>query len=371
MGNSYLVQFPKLGLEFTVSDTAFSIGNFSIKWYGIIIGIGFLLAILYGFKNAKNVNVNSDKLLDAIIWGLIGGVIGARLYYVAFYPGDKYINNPLEIFSIHSGGLAFYGGLIGALIAAIIVARIKKMKIPALLDLVSLGFLIGQGIGRWGNFVNQEAFGTVTDLPWGMSSVNTGNQPVHPCFLYESLLCIIGFVLLHFFTKKFRRYDGQTFILYVVWYGFIRFFIEGLRTDSLYLFGTGLRVSQVVSGLAVLAGIVLLILFRNRTTLSGCGSKKVMELRGVVIGQEMADEVKTEEKEDEDTESTIFGTLSKEERSRIFGDGDDALKSGDGEEIQDKSEAADEPESSEELKEPASSESKEKPEPDSDRTQDE
>jgi len=329
VGNSYLVQFPKLGLEFKVNDTVFQIGNFSIKWYGIIIGIGFLLAILYGFKNAKNVNVNSDKLLDAIIWGLIGGVIGARLYYVVFYPGDKYINNPLEIFSIHSGGLAFYGGLIGALIAAVIVAKIKKMRIPALLDLVSLGFLIGQGIGRWGNFVNQEAFGTVTDLPWGMSSYNTGNQPVHPCFLYESLLCIIGFVLLHFFTKKFRKYDGQTFILYVVWYGFIRFFIEGLRTDSLYLFGTGLRVSQVVSGFAVIVGIVLLIVLRNRTTLTGCGSKKIMELRGVVIGQEMTEEAKPEKIGDEDTESTIFGTLTKEERSRIFGDGDDALKAED------------------------------------------
>lgn len=326
MGNSYIVQFPKLGWEFTVNDTALQIGSFSIKWYGVIIGIGFLLAILYGFQNAKNVNVNSDKLLDAIIWGLIGGVVGARLYYVIFYPGDKYIQNPLEIFKIHSGGLAFYGGLIGALIAAIIVAKVKKMNIPALLDLVALGFLIGQGIGRWGNFVNQEAFGTVTDLPWGMSSINTGNQPVHPCFLYESLLCIVGFVLLHFFTRKFRRYDGQTFILYVIWYGFIRFFIEGLRTDSLYLFGTDLRVSQVVSGLAVIAGIALLVLFRNRTTLTGCGDKKVMELCGVVIGQEMTADTKAEETEEEDTESTIFGTLTKEERSRIFGEDGDALK---------------------------------------------
>lgn len=314
MGVKHLVEFPRLGLEFTVNETAIQIGNFSVKWYGILIGIGFLLAIAYGFANAKRQNINQDKLLDAIIWGLIAGVIGARLYYVIFYPGTKYIDNPIEILKIHSGGLAFYGGLIGAVIAAFIVSKVRKINLPALLDLVAIGFLIGQAVGRWGNFINQEAFGTVTDLPWGMSSDNTSFQTVHPCFLYESLLCFIGFIALHFFNRKFRRYDGQTFILYIIWYGFIRFFIEGLRTDSLYFMDTGIRISQLLSALAVIAGIIVLIIFRNRTSLSGTGSKKIMELRGVVIGEETASEPETTE-----NTSTIFGDLTEQERKDIFG----------------------------------------------------
>lgn len=320
MGNTHIVQFPKLDIELTVNDTAFSIGSFSVKWYGVLIGIGFLLAILYGFTHTKKMNINSDKLLDAIIWGLVAGVVGARLYYVIFYPGTKYIDNPMEIFKIHSGGLGFYGGLIGAVIAAVIVSKVRKMNLLALLDLVSIGFLIGQAVGRWGNFINQEAFGTVTDLPWGMSSANTNFQTVHPCFLYESLLCFIGFILLHIFNSKFRRYDGQTFILYGVWYGFVRFFIEGLRTDSLYLGSTDIRISQLVSGLIVVLGIVLLIVFRKRTTLTGCGNKEIMAAQGVVFGSAEA-EGKEEPVQEEAVEgSTIFGDLTEEERKEIFGD---------------------------------------------------
>ena len=165
-----------------------------------------------------------------------------------------------------------------------ITAKICKLRVPAVLDVAVLGFLIGQGIGRWGNFVNQEAFGSQTDLPWGMVSEGTQavvNGPVHPCFFYESVWCLLGFVLLHIFCRKFRRYDGQVFLLYLVWYGFGRFFIEGLRTDSLLTPFFDLRVSQLVAAATVLAGVVLLIVFRNRTSLSGCGSAKVMAMNAL------------------------------------------------------------------------------------------
>ncbi|WP_099204192.1 prolipoprotein diacylglyceryl transferase [Scatolibacter rhodanostii] len=293
----HLVEFPKLGIEMTVNETVFTIGNFEIKWYGLLIGIGFFLAILYAMKMAKKMNVNDDKLLDVIIFGVIGGIVGARLYYVIFYPGDKYINNPMEIFQIRDGGLGFYGGFIGGLLCALIVAKIKKMNIPALFDLVALGFLIGQSFGRWGNFTNQEAFGGPTDLPWGMQSDNTrlfSETPVHPCFLYESLLCALGFVLLHFFTTKLRRYDGQTFLLYLVWYGISRFFIEMTRTDSLIVGNSALKVSMLVSALFVAAAVVLLFIFRHRTSLTGVGSKEVMQ--AVVVGDNEYSTIFTDEK---------------------------------------------------------------------------
>jgi len=182
--------------------------------------------------------------------------------------------------------------------------------------MASLGFLIGQCIGRWGNFFNQEAFGVQTNLPWGMVSENTANVAVHPCFLYESLWCLLGFILLHIFSRKFRRYDGQVFILYLVWYGLGRFFIEGLRTDSLITPMLPIRVSQLVAAVTVLFGIALLIVFRNRTSLVGCGSKKVMELNGIV------DEV-PEELIDDGT-STIFDSPEDAENAVDSAEGDDS-----------------------------------------------
>ncbi|WP_418599620.1 prolipoprotein diacylglyceryl transferase, partial [Hominenteromicrobium sp.] len=250
-------------------------------------------------------------LLDAIIAGLLGGIIGARLYYVIFYPGDKYITNPMEIFNIKEGGLGIYGGIIGGLLCGGIVAKIRKMNLFAVLDVASLGYLIGQGVGRWGNFVNQEAFGCATDLPWGMYSDRTAAEVVgnvHPCFLYESILCLLGFVLLHLFTRHLRRYDGQTFLLYIIWYGVTRFFIEGLRTDSLLLPGIDLRVSQVLAAASALVAVVLLIVFRNCHKLTGCGSRKAMEAAGLTV------EDKAEKVEIDDTaESTIFSGMSAEE----------------------------------------------------------
>ncbi len=304
------VQFPGLGIHFTINPVAFSIGSLTVRWYGVIIAVGFLLAFLYVTASCKKFNMDQDRLIDAVIVGIIGGIIGARAYYVIFDTSDQYLRNPISALYIWEGGLGIYGGIIGGLLCGALIAKLRKISIPAMLDLASLGFLIGQTIGRWGNFVNQEAFGRETTLPWGMVSENTSaiaNGPVHPCFLYESLWCLLGFVLLHIFSRRFRRYDGQVFLGYLIWYGVGRFFIEGLRTDSLITPVIPLRVSQVVAVITVLTGIALLIVFRNRTALAGCGSPKVMALNAMV------DEV-PEELIDDDA-STIFDTDASEDAS--------------------------------------------------------
>ncbi|MFZ2465958.1 MAG: prolipoprotein diacylglyceryl transferase, partial [Ruminococcus bromii] len=166
------------------------------------------------------------------------------------------------------GGLAIYGGIIGALLGGLTVAKIQKMEIMPVLDIAMVGFLIGQGIGRWGNFMNQEAYGSPTDLPWRMMSEGTDNIGVHPCFFYESMWCLLGFVLLHFYGKYKQKYSGQIFFMYLVWYGFERTVVEGLRTDSLYLpfqvFGADIRVSQVLSAVIFITGIVFLIINRKK-----------------------------------------------------------------------------------------------------------
>lgn len=261
---NYNVQFPSIGLSFDINPVAFSVNGFNVYWYGIIIGCGFILALIYALSRLKHFGIDRDGFFDCVLLGLLCGIAGARLYYVLFKL-DYYIQNPAEILAIHNGGLAIYGGVIGGLLGGCIVAKRKKISIPAILDVAVLGFLIGQGIGRWGNFINQEAFGTPTDLPWGMMNENTGGITVHPCFLYESLWCLLGFVLLHFFSKKFRKYDGQIFLIYLVWYGFERMIVEGLRTDSLYIPFVNLRVSQILAALTMIAGIVMLIIFRKRT----------------------------------------------------------------------------------------------------------
>ena len=348
---TYNVTFPHLGLEFNINPVAFSIGSFHVYWYGIIIAAGFLLALIYASFSCKKMNIDINRLFDVVIVGLIAGVIFARLFYVVFCPGDKYWKNPLEIFQIHDGGLAIYGGIIGAVVFGSLMAKLRKLKVTAVLDIAALGFLIGQCVGRWGNFINQEAFGSATELPWGMHSENTAavvDGNVHPCFLYESLLCLLGFVLLHFFTRRFRRYDGQTFLLYIVWYGACRFFIEGLRTDSLIIPGTGLRVSQVVAAACVVAGIILLVLFRHRTSLTGCGDRRVMEAVGLVESTALPED---------ETPSTIFGDLPPEEIQEIFHGhpawekGEQAAKKAEEEEVNDPEPAADGPAGAEAEKE--------------------
>lgn len=263
----YNVSFPGLGLDFTINSVAFTVGSYPIYWYGIIIASGLLLAVLYAWRSTPRYNVDFNKLVNCILVGIITGIIGARLYF-CFFQWDYYSKNPIEILYINNGGLAIYGGIIGALAGGLTVAKIQKMKIMPILDIAMMGFLLGQGIGRWGNFINQEAFGTPTNLPWRMVSEGTGMVGVHPCFLYESLWCLLGFVLLHFYGKYRQKYSGQIFFSYLVWYGFERMFVEGLRTDSLYLpfqlFGMDIRVSQVLSFAIFVTGLVMLIINRNK-----------------------------------------------------------------------------------------------------------
>lgn len=263
----YHVYFPNLNFDITINPIAFAFGSYKVYWYGLIIAAAMILCVIYAYKSAPRYNVNPNKLINCVLVGIISGIIGARLYF-CFFQWDYYSKNPIEILYINNGGLAIYGGIIGAMIGGLIVVKVQKMKALPVLDITMVSFLLGQGIGRWGNFMNQEAFGTPTNLPWAMMSEGTNGIAVHPCFLYESLWCLLGFVLLHFFGKYRQKYAGQLLFCYMVWYGFERMIVEGLRTDSLYLpfsiFGADIRVSQVLSFAIFVAGIILLIINRKK-----------------------------------------------------------------------------------------------------------
>ncbi len=262
------ISFPGLGFTIDPSGVVFSVFGHDIRWYGVIIAIGFSLAVVYALKRCDEFGIVQDDLLDALLVAAPTAIIGARLYYVIFNY-DIFRGDPGRIIQIWTGGLAIYGGLIGGLAAGAIVAKIKKMKVFALLDLTSLGFLIGQSIGRWGNFINREAYGTITTLPWRMEIYDYsygGRVAVHPAFLYESLWNALGFLLLHFISKK-KKYDGQIILLYLAWYGFGRGIIEGFRTDSLYFLDTNLRVSQVLGFASCIVALLIIgyiALFKKR-----------------------------------------------------------------------------------------------------------
>ena len=243
------------GITFHIDRVAFTIpigDGYNIYWYAIIIAAGLLLAMAYAFRRAPQFGIDKDRMLDVVLVSFIAALVGARAYYLIF--DGKPITSVGDIFAVRNGGLAIYGGIIGAFLTGFIMCRIRKVKVLAMFDLAALGFLIGQGIGRWGNFINQEAYGTHTDSIFGMTGSIIGDDPVHPCFLYESFFCLLGFLLLHLVSKK-RKFDGQIITLYMIWYGVVRFFIEGLRTDSLKI-GI-LRISQIVSFVAVVAGVIL------------------------------------------------------------------------------------------------------------------
>ena len=255
----YHVQFPGLGLDLTVNRVALAIGGFNIYWYGVIIAAGMLLAMLYAFRNAVDYGIDSDRLVDVVAIGAVMSIVCARIYYVAMAPFEY--QSLWEMVDIRKGGIAIYGAVLGAFIFGGLAAKWRKVPLLPLFDLVSLGFLIGQGIGRWGNFVNQEAFGTNTTLPWGMTVDPTA--PVHPTFLYESIWCLLGFLVLSHFFKK-RRFNGQIFLSYIIWYGLGRAWIEGLRTDSLLIGNTGLRASQLVAiGSVIVAAVLMVIGLRS------------------------------------------------------------------------------------------------------------
>lgn len=271
------LSFPGLGIgEFKVNSVAFTIFGRPVAWYGIIITIGIVLACLYVMYRAKQNNIKEDDVLDLALFVVPIGIVCARLYYVIM-EWERY-HSFLDVIAIWNGGLAIYGGIIGGGITAFFVARRKKINVLLLLDILAPAVMIGQILGRWGNFMNAEAFGSVTDLPWRMGIHTFGSAIyVHPTFLYESLWNLVGFVILNIFFKK-KQYNGQIFYGYIAWYGLGRFFIEGLRTDSLYLWGTAIRVSQLVAAICLLVGGGILLYkaikhFVNKREVSENGSE--------------------------------------------------------------------------------------------------
>ena len=252
-----VISFPSLGISVN-PPRSISLGPLNIYFYGIIIACGLVLAVLYCMNRSKEFGIKEDDILDGVLWVTPFSICCARAYYCIF-AWHEYAADPISVLYIWNGGLAIYGGVIGALIGVSVLCKLKKIKLPAMLDLVLLGFLIGQSIGRWGNFMNREAFGAPTDsfLRMGLYNTLTGQtEYYHPTFLYESVWNLCGFVLLHFLSKR-RKYDGQIALCYAAWYGLGRCLIEGLRMDSLY-WGS-FRVSQVLAGISCVVAVTVLI----------------------------------------------------------------------------------------------------------------
>jgi len=282
------VTFPGLGLQFDLNRVAFILFGRYVYWYGIIIGLGFLLAVMFCCRRAKTFGLRQDDILDLLIAAVPISLVGCRAYYVLFYL-DRFRreDGSLDwgaVVRISDGGIAIYGAVIAAALTLLVFCHWRKLPFMTFADLGVQGLFIGQMVGRWGNFMNVEAYGSVTDVPWRMcspaiarwlygggqideviyQSILTGELGVHPTFLYESLWNLIGFVLIVYLSKKFYKFDGQLFLTYVLWYGIGRFWIEGLRTDSLYffgleLFGYPIRTSQVLALVSAAAALGVLI----------------------------------------------------------------------------------------------------------------
>ena len=279
-----LLQFPGLGLEFELNPVAFEVFGWPVHWYGIIIACGFLLAVMYGVRKTKPFGVDTDKAIDMLLYTVPLAILGARAYYVIFYL-ELYLNedgslNWGDAIAIWDGGLAIYGAVIVTVLTVAVLCRFYKQRFRDCMDVAVYGLLIGQLVGRWGNFVNVEAYGGLTELPWRMCSKSIANElwykglleteemyqaildgtlGVHPTFLYESLWNLLGFVLLVLVARKGRKFSGQIFLSYVVWYGFGRAMIEGLRTDSLYFFNTGVRTSQMLGLVSAVVALALML----------------------------------------------------------------------------------------------------------------
>ena len=251
------ISFPLLGIEVN-PPRVLSLGPLTIHYYGLIIAVGLMLAVVYACKRSKEFGLKEDDILDGVLSITPFAIVCARLYYCAF-SWEEYAANPISVLYIWNGGIAIYGGVLGAVIGVAVFCRIKKIRMTTLLAVVLLGFLIGQMIGRWGNFMNREAFGAATDSFSRMGLFNkvTGQwEYYHPTFLYESLWNLLGLVGLHFLSKK-RKFDGQIALGYAAWYGLGRCWIEGLRVDSLW-WGP-FRVSQMLAGISCIAAVSVLI----------------------------------------------------------------------------------------------------------------
>lgn len=267
-----VISFPGLGIEkIALNRVAFTIFGLPVYWYGVIIAVGFLLAITYILRRCPEFGLDSDKALDVLLGVAVGGIVGARLYYVIF-SGQHY--TLMDILRVRDGGLAIYGGVIGGFLSGMLMCRWRKVKFLPMADATVGGVILGQAIGRWGNFVNVEAFGGNTAMPWGMAGKPIADylaahqeqlaaqgilvdpsMPVHPTFFYESMWCLAGFVVLAMFVKR-RQLDGEVALFYLAWYGMGRAVIEGLRTDSLML--GGFRVSQLLAVLLTVASFALI-----------------------------------------------------------------------------------------------------------------
>ena len=285
------ISFPFLGLEIN-PPSHFNIGSKEIYFYGIIIALGLMLAVWYGMRRQKEFGLRGDELLDGVLWVVPFAFVCARLYYCAFQ-WEHYSANPISILYVWNGGLAIYGGVIGAALGIIVYCKCKKLSLGSVLDLVALGFLIGQAIGRWGNFMNREAFGAPTDAFIRMGLFNTVTESFeyyHPTFLYESLWNAVGFVALHFLSKK-RQYDGQIALGYVAWYGLGRAMIEGLRMDSLY-WGP-FRVSQLLAAVSCVAAVAVLVWqsFRTHDRANLFGNRVLAAEAAALVAEEAVEEV--------------------------------------------------------------------------------
>lgn len=243
-----------------MNPVAFTIFGIDVMWYGVIISTGVLIGVVLALREAKRTGFKEDNLLDFLLYAIPIGILGARAYYVIF-SWDYYSQNLSQIINIRNGGLAIHGAVIAGVITGIIFCKIRKINFLELIDLVIPSLILGQAIGRWGNYVNQEAYGGPTDLPWG---IMVNGQKVHPTFLYESIINILIFIFLLWFRKNKKASDGQIFGLYLILYSSGRFFIEGLRTDSLMFMG--MRVAQLVSASAIIIGAGLLLYVKHKKT---------------------------------------------------------------------------------------------------------
>lgn len=266
-----IISFPGLGIEgFSLDPVAFRLplpwveGGHPIMWYGIIITLAMIAGFFVALRKSKAEGIKSDDMFDLAIYLIVFCIIGARLYYVISKPGQY--DSFMDVIAIWNGGLAIYGGVIAGVLTIAVYTRIKKISTARLLDAAAPGLILGQAIGRWGNFCNAEAYGTETDLPWRMGLIVDGFNvgEVHPTFLYECLWNLVGFALIMLVLYRRKKFNGQIALFYAVWYGLGRFFIEGLRTDSLYLLenvlGKTVRVSQLVAAICVVGGTVAMVI---------------------------------------------------------------------------------------------------------------
>ncbi|MBQ7319758.1 MAG: prolipoprotein diacylglyceryl transferase [Clostridia bacterium] len=327
------ISFPGLGIEpFTVDKVAIPINDkFDIRWYGILIMVGMVLAFVYAIVRAKSAGFTLDDVLDIGLYTVIFGVIGARLYYVLMrldhyiYPGRGFFDTLLDMINLRGGGLAIYGGVLAGVATIIIYSKIKKKNWWAALDMIAPGVMIAQAMGRWGNFFNGEAHGGIVDPSHPLYFMRMGLYPndlgtsemayVHPTFLYESLWNILGFVLIQvvYYRCKKKKFDGQVALSYLAWYGFGRMFIEGLRTDSLYI--GPIRISQLVGFLcfAVCTGLMIFMLHRARKLREAVEAEEYVPMYGAAAQQEKADAAERNEAQCADDENNNENQEKKEE----------------------------------------------------------